>query len=323
MSDQNSLALSALNFPSADNFGGSSKLEASQFPKVVSLDRQTIQRHLNSLGESPSIGEELSILVSSGDAPILVDFTVVDIQKSLGNLQVLLKNHTVEQIESDDQSAARSFGANEKLVAVYLNLEEPDLEDVLNQVVALDATIIIDNGEQFSADDFALPNEQDPPNAEPASAADPAPLQDSASERNRLKPKAMLASPKDQAERVEDSVTIAEGHPQNFQFNFESVRRLNKEATSTMSFDSSTMQGKKNSPNEVGEFIQGILPPSPELPQAIDRQDSPKSSDKPAEMKMNRSRSLPSNEPAKKNSQQKKMKAVLILREGKEPLYSQ
>jgi len=40
-------------------------------------------------------------------------------------------------------------------------------------------------------------------------------------------------------------------------------------------------------------------------------------------MKMNRSRSLPSNEPAKKNSQQKKMKAVLILREGKEPLYSQ
>lgn len=321
MSDQNSLALSAPPFAAADNYEDTSEAEAIQSPKVVSLDRQTIQKHLNSLSESPAVGEELSILVSSGDAPILVDFTVVDIQKSLGNLQVLLKNHSVEQIELEDQTAAKNFGSNEKLVAVYLNLEEPDLENVLNQVVALDATIIIDNGDQLAANTLGFKEEHDPKNAKPALAADPAPLQVSASEGNDLKPESMLASPEAPADSANGSLTFAEGHPQNFQFNFESVRRQNKEVTNKPLLDSTTLRVKENSSNELEKFVQRKLPPSPELPQVIDRPNSADRSGSP--VGMNRSRSLPANDPAKKNTKQKKVKAVLILREGKEPLNPQ
>lgn len=128
-----------------------------QAPKVVALKRETIQQHLESLAESPDVGDELSILTSRDESPILVDFTVVDVQKSLGTLQVLLKNHNVEQIELDDQAkelnssnSASPFDANQKMVAVYLHLAEPELENVLNQVVALDATLIVPEEDSLS-----------------------------------------------------------------------------------------------------------------------------------------------------------------------------
>lgn len=116
-------------------------LEMAAVPTVTFLDRETITQRLSSLGQVPVTGEQLSLLTDSDEAPLLVDFTVVDVEKSLSELRLLLKQHAVTPVvmqESVDESSRHASGG---LVAVVIELEQPDLEQVLQQVSAVDARL--------------------------------------------------------------------------------------------------------------------------------------------------------------------------------------
>ncbi len=112
------------------------------FPQVITLDKETIANRLSSLSDAPKSGDEVSILAMDGDSPILVDFTVIDAQKTLGQLQVLLKNHSVQPV-AVGQDFESKLDSNQKLVAIYLDLDEPVFEEILSQVSAIEAVVFV------------------------------------------------------------------------------------------------------------------------------------------------------------------------------------
>lgn len=270
----------------AESFALSLSSSELQAPKVVALKRETIQQHLESLAESPEVGDELSILTSRDESPILVDFTVVDVQKSLGTLQVLLKNHSVEEIELDDQvkqltpsNSSTTFDANQKMVAVYLHLAEPELESVLNQVVALDATLIVPEDDSLSVDvkpGEALSFQQNGGSQPLAGGADGLAIESepaSAVIPNSIDATEMeLAVIPNDASSVERIQKSEERTPQNYNFDFGLIRSYSDlagkdlmpqmQSVAATSADDMISTGGTNQPM--------ARPPAPQLPVRFD-----------------------------------------------------
>ncbi|QDT33794.1 anti-sigma factor family protein [Thalassoglobus polymorphus] len=117
-------------------------LTIAAVPRVVTLDKETIANRLSSLSDTPKSGDEVSVVAMNGDSPILVDFTVIDAQKTLGQLQVLLKNHSVQAV-SVGQDFESKLDSDQKLVAIYLDLDEPVFEEILSQVSAIEAVVFV------------------------------------------------------------------------------------------------------------------------------------------------------------------------------------
>lgn len=112
-------------------------------PMAVRVDRDAIASELRLLADSPQVGDELSFLVTEQATPMLVDFTVVDVQQSLGQLQVLLRNHSSRQIAVNGNVPGQAISPSEQLIAVLVDLDAPEFERVLSQVDALDAVVFI------------------------------------------------------------------------------------------------------------------------------------------------------------------------------------
>lgn len=116
---------------------------AANSPRVVTLDRNEIALRLSSLQDSPDVGDQFSVLTKDQGSPILVDFVVVDVQKSWDSLQVLLKDHSVEPVIVDSNGGGIAPESSGEMISIYLDLDEPVLETVLGQVNALDAVVFL------------------------------------------------------------------------------------------------------------------------------------------------------------------------------------
>ena len=125
---------------------GASPTELQQStPTVVSLSAKDLAQRLKTLTDIPDRGEDLSVATVHAGAPIIVDFTVVDIQKTLGEVEILVKSQTpwpanVQNIAMNAQNAD-----NEQFTVVVLDLEEPTLENVLNSVEAVSAVMYVED----------------------------------------------------------------------------------------------------------------------------------------------------------------------------------
>lgn len=309
---------------------GVTAIETKNLPRVVSLDRKKIREHLSSLGKSPTGGDQFSILTKEGEAPILVDFTVVDVQKTLGQLQVLLKNHSVEGVKVAEQVVDEKFAANQKLVAVYLDLEKPKLESVLNQVAALDATVIFEGRRPFAAESFSMTRfDDDVSGAEAASSEVENGLAKSGESKPEVaEPKLTFnqrAAGKRGAALARNSTTF---QTQNYEFDLESLSLNGRKPYSRMGVvvdEPAVSQLSDMAESEPDAFQGANLPPSPELPKPLEDEAQANSRVVSGGMRSMNSDAVadvpatgtpapasPSNSPVAK----KKMKAVLILREG-------
>ncbi|MEW4489061.1 hypothetical protein AB1L42_13350 [Thalassoglobus sp. JC818] len=130
-------------------------------PTVVSLSAKDLAQRLKTLTDIPDRGEDLSVATVHAGTPIIVDFTVVDIQKTLGEVEILVKSQAswpanMQDIEMNSQTAN-----DEQFTVVVLDLEEPKLETVLNSVEAVSAVMYVEEDayELLRETDLSLVND--------------------------------------------------------------------------------------------------------------------------------------------------------------------
>lgn len=113
--------------------------------RVVSLNKNQIQEKLQRLGRTPREGNTLAYLDHSGEVPLLIEFTVVDVVESMGQVQVLLRNQQAVDADSGEPVVTSLDGeAHRQFMAVYLELEEKRMADLLQEVPALGAVAYVD-----------------------------------------------------------------------------------------------------------------------------------------------------------------------------------
>lgn len=271
--------------------GSASSLpENQQLPTIVSLGRDEIVQQLRLLGDPPQSGDEYSLLANFDDVPILVDFTVIDVQKSLGELQVLLKHHNVEQVHLKDRSGKELQAPDQGIVAVRLDLAEPQLEQFLCAVPALDATLFVSAGKPVSETDWISAVDD-----QKHTKADSAGLGGGSLSRARSNVEEILTEPQQSMASLNDGIeakptrpgetTHADVREQKFQFSLgrKSVLKQQTAAiTATATPNASTlnysMSGKEPqglglelSEDVVTPFELGRQPPSPSRPGVVKR----------------------------------------------------
>jgi anti-sigma factor RsiW/anti-anti-sigma regulatory factor len=113
--------------------------------QVVSLNKNQIQEKLQQLGRLPREGNTLAYLDQSGEAPLLIEFTVVDVMETMGQVQVLLRNQQAVEADSGEPVVTSLDGeVDRKYTAVYLELEENQMAGLLQEVTALGAVAYVD-----------------------------------------------------------------------------------------------------------------------------------------------------------------------------------
>ena len=124
-------------------------------PKLALLTDE-LQEQLKSYEEVPVPGEEFTLTATSDGTPVIVDFTVVDVQETLKDVRFLLKKHAAVPLVNQDQLRDQ-FAGDGELTVIAFDLAEPELEDVLSNVEALQAvryvTPEVVNGDDFSGND--------------------------------------------------------------------------------------------------------------------------------------------------------------------------
>ncbi|TWT58483.1 hypothetical protein KOR42_18580 [Thalassoglobus neptunius] len=113
-------------------------------PTVVSLSANDLAQRLKTLTDIPDRGEDLSVATVHAGTPIIVDFTVVDIQKTLGDVEILVKSQTPRPADIQNIAINTQNADDQQFTVVILDLEEPTLENILNSVEAVSAVMYVE-----------------------------------------------------------------------------------------------------------------------------------------------------------------------------------
>lgn len=254
----------------------SAAVDSELRPVIVSIPAETIRQRLSSLGDEPRSGDEFSILTDHEKTPILVDFTVVDVNQAVNRLQVLLKNRAVKPIQLSADQQNLSFESSEKLVAVYLDLDIPEMETVLSQVPALEAVLFVSAetslGEQLSQQQVKSSERAKRESAIPAQPG-------SATDGIKMNSQSLDKATAEELPIVESSRNLTRNEEQQFQFNFNAVDSVvAKSSAPYLSLAASKLsppglQTREQAPSmPAGPDLsfENASPPSPALPERAD-----------------------------------------------------
>ena len=115
--------------------------------KMASTE-ETIRDRLLTPGYVPNAGELLSYLDVVDDQPVVVEYTVADVQQALGQVQVLLSRNGIRAV---GESKAPVQVEGDGTVAVYLEANDQELADVLDGLQSLPLVMVVDEAETLAS----------------------------------------------------------------------------------------------------------------------------------------------------------------------------
>ncbi|WP_437193100.1 anti-sigma factor family protein [Planctomicrobium sp. SH527] len=143
----------AFGFNLPDGADGNAISNADMRPvPVVELTAEQLRQKIAEMGRLPQMGNTIqvptSIQTDDGEKRIVVVFTVIDVARTLDQLQVLVQNDQIRTLDnrllSELSPEARTSSIS--AISLQLDMDGSEMAALLNQVPAVDAMMYLEDG---------------------------------------------------------------------------------------------------------------------------------------------------------------------------------